>query len=177
MSFCLNCGSKAKLAIPEGDNRQRLVCPACGYIHYENPKVICGSLVVHDDKVLLCKRAIEPRYGYWTLPAGFMEIGETVAEAAARETLEEAEAQVKNQRLYCIYNIPQIGQVYMLYKADLVNGVFGAGLESLSCGLFAEADIPWDEIAFTSIEKTLKHYFADRKVGVFDLHVDTIYKT
>lgn len=176
MSYCLNCGAKAELAIPEGDTKERIVCPSCGYIHYENPKIICGSLVTHDDKVLLCRRAIEPRYGYWTLPAGFMEIGETVAEGAARETQEEAEAVVLNQSLYCMYNIPQIGQVYMLYRGELENGVYGVGSESLECALFDEADIPWDDIAFPSIKKTLRYFFEDRKTGDFPLHIDTIKK-
>lgn len=176
MSYCLNCGTKANLAIPKGDNKQRIVCPNCGYIHYENPKIICGSLVVHEEKVLLCRRAIEPRYGYWTLPAGFMEIGETVAEGAARETLEEAEAVVINQSLYCIYNIPQIGQVYMLHRGELQHGVYGVGEESLESALFAEEAIPWEEIAFNSIQKTLKYFFHDRKTGEFPLHIETIEK-
>lgn len=176
MSYCLNCGTKAELKVPDGDQRQRVVCPNCGYIHYENPKIICGSLVIHDNKILLCRRAIEPRYGYWTLPAGFMEIGETVEQGAARETWEEAEASVINQSLYCMYNIPQIGQVYMLYRGELKQGVYGVGSESLECALFDEADIPWDDIAFHSIEKTLKHYFSDRKTGHFPLHIETVSK-
>lgn len=177
MAFCLNCGHQAHLAIPQGDTKERLVCGHCGYIHYENPKIICGSLVVWQEKILLCKRAIEPRLGYWTLPAGFMEIGETVAEGAARETLEEAEAVAINQTLYCIYNIPQIGQVYMLHLGELKDGEYGVGEESLACSLFAESDIPWDDIAFESIKKTLTHYFSDRKTGHFPLHIETIVKS
>lgn len=162
MSYCLKCGHLAEYKIPEGDHNTRLVCPECGFIHYENPKVICGALVVHDDKVLLCRRAIEPRHGFWTLPAGFMEIGETMAEGAARETIEEADATVLDPYLYCIYDIPDIGQIYMLYLTTLKEGKFGVGPESLECGLFAEADIPWDEIAFEAVRRTLQHYFRDR---------------
>ena len=132
--------------------------------------------MVHDEKILLCRRAIEPRYGYWTLPAGFMEIGETVADGAARETVEEAEAVVLNQSLYCLYDIPQIGQVYMLYRGELQDGHYGVGSESLECALFSEADIPWDDIAFDSIKRTLQHYFSDRQRGVFPLHQEVIRK-
>ncbi|OOS21919.1 NUDIX hydrolase [Moraxella lincolnii] len=163
MSFCQNCGHHAKHQIPQGDNRPRLVCSYCGHIHYDNPKIICGALVVHDDKVLLCQRAIEPQYGLWTLPAGFMEIGETTAQGALRETLEEADAIAINPMLYCLYDIPKIGQVYVLYLAQLQHGQFGVGSESLQCGLFAETDIPWDKLAFEAVRRTLRHYFADRR--------------
>lgn len=163
MAFCLRCGRPTHLSIPEGDSRRRAVCGHCGYIHYENPNIICGTLAIWQDKVLLCRRAIEPRYGLWTLPAGFMEIGETIEAGAARETWEEAEGRVSHAHLYCIYNIPRIGQVYMLFQCDLDEGVFGVGSESLECALFDEADIPWGELAFPSIDRTLKHYFADRK--------------
>lgn len=162
MAFCQNCGHSAQYLIPKGDNRSRLVCPACGYIHYDNPKIICGALVQHEGKVLLCQRAIEPQYGLWTLPAGFMEIGETMAEGAVRETLEEAEAVAIHPKLYCMYDLPDIGQIYVLYLAQLQDGLFGAGSESLQCGLFDEADIPWDKLAFEAVRRTLRHYFADR---------------
>lgn len=163
MAYCLQCGHAAERKIPEGDHNLRLVCPNCDYIHYENPKVICGALVVHEDKVLLCRRAIEPRYGYWTLPAGFMEIGETVAEGAARETIEEAAATAVEPHLYCIYDIPDIGQIYMLYLTTLKDGQFGVGPESLECALFTEDEIPWDDLAFEAVRRTLRHYFADRQ--------------
>lgn len=163
MAYCLQCGHAAERKIPEGDHNLRLVCPNCDYIHYENPKVICGALVVHEDKVLLCRRAIEPRYGYWTLPAGFMEIGETVAEGAARETIEEAAATAIEPHLYCIYDIPDIGQIYMLYLTTLKDGQFGVGPESLECALFTEDEIPWDDLAFEAVRRTLRHYFADRQ--------------
>lgn len=170
MAYCLQCGHEAELKIPEGDHNPRIVCPNCNYIHYENPKVICGALVLHEvdgvAKVLLCRRAIEPRYGYWTLPAGFMEIGETIAEGAARETVEEADAIMQSPHLYCIYDIPDIGQIYMLYLATLQEGKFGIGPESLECALFDEADIPWDDIAFEAVRRTLKHYFKDRQTAL-----------
>lgn len=165
MAFCQQCGHPVQSLIPQGDNRPRLVCPSCGHIHYDNPKLICGALVVHDDKVLLCQRAIEPQYGLWTLPAGFMEIGETTAQGAMRETLEEADAIAINPRLYCIYDIPEIGQVYMLYLTQLQDGQFGVGSESLQCELFDEADIPWDKLAFEAVRRTLRHYFADRSAN------------
>lgn len=174
MSFCLKCGQQGHLVTPEGDHRERLVCQNCGYIHYENPKVICGALVIWQNKVLLCRRAIEPRYGLWTLPAGFMELYETMEEGAARETWEEAEAQANIEQLYCMYNIPRIGQIYVLFKASLQDGVFGAGSESLECRLFEEHEIPWDLLAFRSIEHTLKHYFNDRKSNQFPMHLETI---
>lgn len=180
MAYCLQCGHPAEQKIPEGDNKPRLVCPNCDYIHYENPKVICGALVVHEQKVLLCRRAIEPRYGYWTLPAGFMEIGETIAEGATRETIEEADAVAINPHLYCIYDIPAIGQIYTLYLTDLQNGEFGVGPESLECALFSEDEVPWDEIAFEAVRRTLAHYFDDRNVAeahsTFPLHQETIAK-
>jgi ADP-ribose pyrophosphatase YjhB (NUDIX family) len=179
MAFCIKCGHATATAIPEGDSHHREVCPSCHHIHYENPKVICGALAIWQDKVLLCRRAIEPRYGLWTLPAGFMELQETMQQGAARETWEEAEAKVKIDQLYCSYNIPRIGQVYMLFKGTLENGEFGAGEESLECALFDEADIPWDSLAFPSIYHTLKHYYHDRKTHDFSkagvpFHLETL---
>lgn len=176
--YCLQCGHQAGYKIPDGDNRQRLVCDNCGYIHYQNPNIICGAIVVHDDKVLLCKRAIEPQYGLWTLPAGFMEIGESVEDGAKRETVEEADAIATNLQLYCMYDIPVVGQVYMLYLAELQEGKFGTGVESLECRLFSEEEIPWADMAFDSSIKTLHHYFADRKQyashAEFPLHHEQI---
>ena len=169
MYFCTNCGQKTKEAIPLGDHQLRRICTACGFIHYVNPKVICGALVLWEDKVLLCRRAIEPRYGLWTLPAGYMELFETMEQGAARETREEAEAEVNIHHLYCMYNIPRIGQIYALFKSDLVNGEFGAGEETI-----AEDEIPWNDLAFPSVEQTLRHYFADRQTGQFDLHLETL---
>ncbi len=178
MTFCLKCGNTAALKTPTGDNRKRIVCNHCEYIHYQNPNIICGTVVVHEDKILLCKRAIEPQYGLWTIPAGFMEIGETVEQGAKRETLEEADATAINLKLYCIYDIPVIGQVYMLYLANLQDGNFGAGLESLACQLFTEDEIPWSNMAFESSIRSLRHYFADRQTcqnfADFPLHHETI---
>jgi len=179
MSFCIQCGEATTTLIPAGDSRHRAVCLTCGHIHYENPKVICGTLALWQGKVLLCRRAIEPRYGLWTLPAGFMELHETMEQGAARETWEEAEGRVNIDQFYCGYNIPRIGQIYMLFKGELENGVFGSGEESLECALFDEADIPWDQLAFPSIYRTLKHYFHDRKQydfsqGNVPFHLETI---
>lgn len=164
MKFCSHCGETVEQRIPDGDSRLRYICISCAVVHYENPKIIAGCLPVWGEQVLLCRRAIEPRHGYWTLPAGFMENGETTAEGAARETWEEAEAEVDNLQLYTIFNIPYINQVYMLYRGDLRDGQFGVGIESLECRLFSEADIPWDELAFRSVKLTLRHFFHDRKI-------------
>lgn len=174
MNFCVICGHKTTEKIPLGDHQLRRVCTDCGNIHYINPKVICGALALWENKVLLCRRAIEPRYGLWTLPAGYMELFETMEQGAARETREEAEAEVEIEHLYCMYNIPRIGQIYVLFKANLINGAFGAGEESIECRLFEEHEIPWSELAFPSVEHTLKHYFADRKNATFDMHLETL---
>lgn len=174
MNFCIICGHETTEKIPLGDHQIRRVCVQCGNIHYENPKVICGALVLWEDKVLLCRRAIEPRYGLWTLPAGYMELFETMEQGAARETREEAEAEIHIEQLYCMYNIPRIGQIYVLFKANLIDGTFGAGEESIECRLFDEHEIPWTELAFPSVERTLRHYFEDRKNNSFITHLETI---
>lgn len=178
MPYCMQCGHQAERTIPEGDTRPRLVCPACGYIHYDNPKIIGGCILTHqvgnEDKVLLCRRAIEPRHGYWTLPAGFMEIGETMQDGANRECWEEAQAVGTDLKLYCLFDIPQIGQIHTLYLGKVENGKFGVGEESLECALFSEDDIPWDKLAFQSGIQALKYYFADRKTGKFPLHEMTL---
>lgn len=174
MNFCSQCGHTVTHKIPLGDQKNRAVCDHCGTIHYENPKIICGALVTHHNRVLLCRRAIEPRYGLWTLPAGYMELFETMEQGAARETREEAQAEVSEPQLYCMYNIPRIGQIYVLFRANLVDGKFGAGEESIECALFDEADIPWNELAFPSVERTLRHYFADRQQQHFPVHLETL---
>lgn len=174
MSFCTACGHQTQEQIPLGDHQVRMVCTDCGNIHYVNPKVICGALVLWDNKVLLCRRAIEPRYGLWTLPAGYMELFETMEQGAARETFEEAEAEVDIEHLYCMYNIPRIGQIYVLFKANLIEGKFGAGPETIESRLFSENEIPWEQLAFPSVEQTLRHYFADRKQNNFPFHLETI---
>ena len=174
MRYCLQCDHEAERKIPATDNMPRLVCPNCNYIHYENPKVICGALVLWENKVLLCRRAIEPRYGLWTLPAGYMELQETMAQGAARETREEAEAEVSIGELYCMYDIPRIGQIYVLFKSTLIDGQFGAGDETIESRLFEEHEIPWGDLAFPSVERTLRHYFADQKTGSFPMHLETL---
>lgn len=180
MPFCLKCGHQAQHAIPAGDSRPRIVCPNCGYIHYENPRMINGCLLFDGDKVLLCRRAIEPRYGFWTLPAGFMELGETMAEGANRECMEEADACGENLQLYCLYDLPELGDIHAFFVANLKDGKFGVGEESLECALFAEDEIPYDELAFDTVTQTLKHYFHDKKQGAtlgnFPLHQHVIYK-
>ena len=174
MNFCANCGHETTDKIPLGDHQTRQVCTHCGNIHYVNPKVICGALALWENKVLLCRRAIEPRYGLWTLPAGYMELFETMEQGAARETREEAEAEIKIEQLYCMYNIPRIGQIYALFKAQLIDGKFGAGEESIECRLFDKHEIPWTELAFPSVERTLRHYFEDRNKGHFEIHLETL---
>ena len=173
--FCIQCGSaKVEFRIPHGDDRERHVCADCGHVHYLNPKLIVGTLPVWQDKILLCKRAIEPRYGFWTLPAGFMEEGESLEEGAARETLEEANARVTIEQLYVTLSVPQIAQVYLLFRASLNDLDFSSGTESLEVRLFSEEEIPWGEIAFRTIELTLKHFFADRKTGQFPPHIGEV---
>ncbi|WP_139850988.1 NUDIX hydrolase [Acinetobacter pullicarnis] len=174
MSFCTACGHLTQDKVPLGDHQIRQVCVNCDTIHYVNPKVICGALAIWQDKVLLCRRAIEPRYGLWTLPAGYMELFETMEQGSARETREEAEAEVDIEHLYCMYNIPRIGQIYVLFKAQLIDGKFGAGEETIESKLFAEHEIPWEQLAFPSVERTLRHYFADKKQQDYPLHLETL---
>jgi ADP-ribose pyrophosphatase YjhB (NUDIX family) len=170
MNYCSSCGARAETKIPEGDTFPRSVCTECHTIHYQNPRIITGTLPVWQDQVLLCKRAIAPRQGYWTLPAGFLENSETVAAGAARETMEEANAQVSNLSLYTVFSLPHISQVYTFFRADLIGPTYSSGPESLEVELFSEQDIPWDELAFPVITQTLQHYFNDRKTDVFPTH-------
>ncbi len=175
MRYCSTCGSdQLAFEVPSGDSRPRHVCKACQIIHYQNPRVIAGCLVTYADKVLLCRRAIEPRRNFWTLPAGFLENGETLQEGAERETWEEAAAKVDIDELYGVFNLPHIHQIYVFYRGRLVNGEFGVGEESLETRLFAEHEIPWDELAFPTIHKTLKYYFADRQTNTFPVRVRDI---
>ena len=167
MYFCRNCGSELSRRIPEGDTRARDVCDHCFAIHYENPKVVAGCVASWDGRVLLCRRAIEPRRGLWTLPAGFMENGETTSEAAARETWEEACARVDIDGLYTLFNLPQINQIYLMFRARLCAPDFGPGAESLEVALFGESEVPWDELAFPAVRETLKLYFGDRRSGLY----------
>ena len=173
MNFCSYCGSaEISFEVPAGDNRARHVCGNCGTIHYSNPKIVTGCLPIWEDKVLLAKRSIEPRRGYWNVPGGYMENGETVEEGAGREVLEETLAKVSIQRLHAVFSIPHINQVYMHFLGLLPGpDAFGVGEESLEARLFTVSEIPWQDIAFTSSVYSLKHYFADRQRGVQELHV------
>ncbi|KIO49393.1 NUDIX hydrolase [Nitrosospira sp. NpAV] len=174
MKFCSNCGTPVELRVPEGDNLPRYVCPACGIVHYQNPKIVVGCIPEWEDRILLCRRAIEPRHGLWTVPSGFMENAETLVQGAARETLEEANARVEMGDLYAIYNIPHINQVHVLFRARLLDLDFKPGIESLDVQLFEEADIPWDTLAFRVIHEPLKRYFEERQQGKLGFHMGTI---
>jgi len=167
MKFCSLCGGSVSHNVPENDNRLRHICDDCGTIHYQNPKIVTGSIPIWEDKVLLCKRAIEPRRGFWTLPAGFMENGESTWQGAIRETREEANANIRIQDLYTTINLPHINQVYMLFRAELLDLDFGPGEESLEVELFSESDIPWNQLAFPTVYETLKLYFENRRQGSF----------
>ena len=167
IKFCNNCGSAIAYRIPEGDSLPRAVCDTCGTIQYQNPKIVVGCLPVYGDRILMCKRAIEPRHGLWTLPAGFMENSESASEGAAREALEEANAKVRIDDLYTVYSIPHISQVYMMFLAKLLDPDVSPGTESLEVKLVTEDEIPWDQLAFTMVRRTLEHFLEDRKRGVF----------
>jgi ADP-ribose pyrophosphatase YjhB (NUDIX family) len=162
MSFCLKCGAAVTSGIPAGDNRPRLACGACGYIHYENPKAVVGCVAEFDGRILLCKRAIEPRYGYWTVPAGFMELGETLAEAALRETWEEAQARVDLGELFAVVDVVHAGQVHVFFRGTLRAAEYGAGEETLETRLVPPADLPWEDIAFPSVGIALRRHLATR---------------
>lgn len=168
---CRHCGAAVEQRIPDdGDTRERAVCPACGTIHYINPLLVVGALPHLDDRVLLCRRAIEPRWGKWTLPAGFMEMGETMAAGAARETDEEAGAEIEMGQFFSFMSLPSIGQVHVFYLARLLSERFQPGVETLEARLFTEAEVPWDKLAFTAVRETLKCFFDDRRRGVFGVH-------
>ena len=167
MKFCSNCGSPVELRIPDGDHLPRFVCGVCNTIHYQNPRIIAGCVPEWDNKILLCKRAIEPRLGLWTLPAGFLENGETVEQGAMRETLEEANARIELADLYTMISLIHVHQVYMMYRARLSDLDFGPGPESLEVRLFDESEIPWETLAFRTITRTLRCWFLDRKQGSF----------
>ena len=171
MKFCSSCGSaEITLSIPEGDTRFRFVCASCEEIFYHNPKIVAGCIAEWEGKILMCKRAIEPRYGKWTLPAGFMENEETMHDAAARETHEEALAEVSNLSLYSMYNLPHINQVYVIFRGELVGGRASPGDESLEVALMEEKDIPWNEVAFPIIKESLELYFEDQRKNLFVIH-------
>lgn len=171
IKHCKNCGTAVVYRIPDdGDTKHRAVCPACTTVHYENPLNVVGTIPYWGERILLCKRNIEPRFGKWTLPAGFMEMGETLAQGAARETDEEAGAIFEMEDLFSILNVAPVGQVHIFYRARLTSDVFKPGIETIEAQLFTEAEIPWQEIAFPTVKRTLERYFADRSAGKFGLH-------
>ena len=174
MKYCSQCGSEVRRGVPAGDNRERHICDNCGTIHYHNPKIVAGCIVSWEDRILLCRRAIEPRHGLWTVPAGFMENGETTYQGAVRETLEEANARVEVDELYMTVNLPRINQVYMLFRARLLDLDFSPGEESLEVELFERRQVPWRELAFPTVALALEHFFEDRERGSFAQHMADI---
>lgn len=170
MKFCTRCGGGIRRSVPEGDNRERAVCTRCEHIHYENPRVIVGCLVEHDGSVLMCRRAIEPRRGRWTLPAGFLELGESMAQGAARETLEEAGAAVEIVAPYTHLDVPSIGQIYMFYRARMQTAEYAAGPESLEVNWMTPEQLPWDELAFSVVRETLRLWVDERDGGRYGMH-------
>ncbi len=172
--FCTYCGQRTETIVPAGDTRPRRVCPACQSVHYENPLIVVGCVPEYAGKILLCRRAIEPRLGFWTVPAGFMENGETLEDGAARECLEEAMAQVDIGSPLALMNVPDSQQVHVFFRARMSSAVFGAGEESLEAKLVDEADIPWDELAFPTIRYALRQYLADRAAGTEGMHLTTL---
>ncbi|MDR0587842.1 MAG: NUDIX hydrolase [Burkholderiales bacterium] len=174
MKYCDRCGGTLEYKIPADDTRNRYVCTVCDKVHYENPRVIVGTLPVWENKILLCQRAIEPRYGKWTLPAGFYEIGESLEEGAARETFEEARAHIVIDHLFSVISMPEIGQVHMIFLSRLTEPTFSAGEESLDVRLFSEAEIPWEEISFRTVSRTLRLFFEDRQRNHYTLHLSSL---
>lgn len=174
MNFCSNCGAAVEFRVPAGDSLPRHVCPQCGTIHYQNPKLVVGALAEWEDRILLCRRAIEPRLGFWTLPAGFMENGESTGEGAARETVEEAGARITLGEPFSILDVPQIEQIHMFFRAAMLAPEVDPGPESLEARLFTEEEIPWDALAFRTVSQTLRWFFEDRRSGSFHLHTETI---
>jgi ADP-ribose pyrophosphatase YjhB (NUDIX family) len=174
MKYCCYCAAPVVQRIPPGDQRLRFVCTVCEVVHYENPKIVAGCIPAWEDRVLLCRRAIEPRYGLWTLPAGFMENAETALEAAVRETLEEANARVEVLGLHTLINLPRVNQVYLMFRARLLDLDFSAGEESLEVALFREDEIPWDRLAFSTVQQTLTLYYEDYRLGLQRFHMGDI---
>lgn len=174
LNHCRVCGTAVVYRLPDdGDTKQRAVCPGCHTVHYENPLNVVGTVPVWGEngaQVLLCKRNIEPRRGKWTLPAGFMELGETTAQGAARETVEEAGAEFEMQDLFAMMNVSRVGQVHLFYRAKLLSTVFDPGHETMEARLFTQSEIPWDDLAFKTVKETLLRYFADNEAGRFGFH-------
>ena len=174
INFCSYCGANVEQKIPQGETLLRAVCPACQTIHYQNPKIVAGCIPEWEEKILLCRRAIEPRRGLWTFPAGFMELGESTEEAAARETFEEASATVDIHSLYAVFSLPHVSQVYVVYRAMLQTLEFGPGEESLEVQLMSVNDIPWDHLAFPVIRETLSRYVKDARTTHFPVHFGAV---
>ena len=174
MNYCTHCGGPLRLEVPAGDDRPRHCCPVCGRIHYRNPKMVVGCIPQWQGQILLCLRAIEPRAGLWTLPAGFLENNETVSEGAQREVMEETHASVHDLKPYGLYDIPHISQIYLFFRARLDNKSFEPTHESRDVRLFREDDIPWAQLAFPVVEKTLRHFLRDRREESFPFHIDII---
>ena len=174
MIYCSSCGARVIEKVPDGDDRSRFVCESCHTIHYQNPKIVAGCIPEWNGRLLLCRRAIEPRHGLWTLPAGFMENGETTEQAAARETWEEARARLENMTLYGVFSIPHISQVYIIFRACLQAEEYAPGPESLEVRLFEEHEIPWDELAFPVMKLSLEKYYSDVKKNDFPVYVENI---
>lgn len=174
VKFCSNCGESVHKRIPKGDDRPRCICDSCGTIHYKNPKVVVGCIAEWKDKVLMCRRAIAPQVGKWTLPAGYLESAETVAQGAQRETIEEAKAKVEIIEPYALFNLTFVDQIYLMFRAKLMNLDFGPGPESREVTLMSEKNIPWDEIAFNVIHKILRCYFMDKSNGSFQFKMGDI---
>ena len=170
IKHCRACGTPVIYRVPADDNRERAVCPACATVHYENPLNVVGTVPVWGEQVLLCQRAIEPRRGFWTLPAGFLELGETTAQGALRETDEEAGAKIELGALFSVLNVVRVGQVHLFYLAVMTSPDLAPGSESLQARLFREDEIPWDEIAFRTVRETLRLFFDDRRRGQFGVH-------
>jgi ADP-ribose pyrophosphatase YjhB (NUDIX family) len=174
IQHCRVCGARTAYRLPEGDNRERAVCTACGEIHYENPINVVGTVPVWGEQVLLCRRAIEPRHGLWTLPAGFLELGESTADGARRETDEEAGAHIVLEGLFTVLNVVRVGQLHLYYRARMLDTHLAPGAETLEARLFHEHEIPWDTLAFRTVRVTLEHYFEDRRRGRFEIHTGDI---
>ena len=170
IQHCRVCGSPAEYRVPPDDNRERATCMSCGEIHYENPLNVVGTVPVWGEQVLLCRRNIEPRYGMWTLPAGFMELGESTLQGALRETVEEAGAKVEMQDLFTVLNVVRVGQVHFFYRARMLDTSLDPGPETIEARLFREDEIPWDELAFRTVRQTLELFFEDRRKGQFSVH-------
>lgn len=168
--FCSQCGSPINRRVPDGDNRERDICDHCGAIHYQNPRMVVGTIPVWEGRVLLCRRAIEPRYNTWTLPAGFMELGESTAQGAMRETLEEAGARIKLGELFTVIDVPQVEQVHLFYLAKALGPELDPGPESLEARYYAESEIPWDDLSFRTVKTTIEQFFEDRRLGAFSTH-------